>query len=65
MTKAIAGTIIILALAYVAMRLTFYVARLWDDRRRARAEVERLRAERMPLVQDRRRDEDRRRGFEA
>lgn len=30
-----------------------------DDRRRARAEVERLRAERMPLVQDRRRDDDR------
>ena len=59
MTKAIAGTIIILALAYVAMRLTFYVAGLWDDRRRARAEVERLRAERMPLVQDRSRDDDR------
>ena len=32
MTKAIAGSIIILALAYVAMRLTFYIARLWDDR---------------------------------
>ena len=59
MTKAIAGTIIIVALAYVAMRLTFYVARLWGDRRRARAEVGRLRAERMPLVQDRRRDDDR------
>lgn len=58
MTKAIAGTIIIVALAYVAMRLTFHVARLWDDRRRALAEVERLRAERMPLVQDRRRDDD-------
>ena len=59
MTKAIAGLIIIAAIAYVLMRVTFYVAGLWDDRRRARAEVERLRAERMPLVQDRRRDDDR------
>ena len=59
MTKAIAGLIIIAAVAYVLMRLTFYVAGLWDDRRRARAEVTRLRAERMPLVQDRRRDDDR------
>ena len=55
MTKAIAGTIIIVALAYVAMRLTFYVARLWDDRRRARAEVERLTAavERVRALADR------------
>ena len=59
MTKAIAGLIIIAAVAYVLMRLTFYVAGLWDDRRRARAEVTRLRAERMPRVQDRRRDDDR------
>ena len=59
MTKAIAGLIIVAAIAYVLMRVTFYVAGLWDDRRRARAEVERLRAERMPLVQDRRRDDDR------
>ena len=54
MTKAIAGLIIIAAIAYVLMRVTFYVAGLWQDRQAARREVERLKADRMPLIQDRR-----------
>ena len=53
MTKAIAGLIIVAAIAYVLMRVTFYVAGLWQDRRAARREVERLKADRMPLIQDR------------
>ena len=57
MTKAIAGLIIIAAIAYVLMRVTFYVAGLWQDRQAARREVERLKADRMPLIQDRRPDD--------
>ena len=44
----------ILAVAYVAMRLTFYVASDWTCRRADRAD-----GQETPLVQDRRRDDDR------
>ena len=58
MTKAIAGLIIIAAVAYVLMRLTFYVAGLWTRARRAEAERDRLASDRMPLIQDKRREDD-------
>ena len=44
----------ILAVAYVAMRLTFYVASDWKGRRADRTE-----GQETPLVPDRRRDDDR------
>ena len=44
----------VLAVAYVAMRLTFYVAGDWKGWRADRADRQET-----PLVQDRRRDHDR------
>ena len=44
----------VLAVAYVAMRLTFYVAGDWKGWRADRAD-----GQETPLVQDRRRDHDR------
>ena len=57
MTKAIAG-LIIAAVAYVLMRLTFYVAGLWARARDAEAERDRLASDRMPLIQDKRREDN-------
>lgn len=52
MTKAIAGAVIIAAAAYVAMRLTFWVAALVITKRDAERERDRLARDRMPQVQD-------------
>ena len=57
MTKPIAGLIIVAAAAYVLMRLTFYVAGLWARARAVEAERDRRASDRLPLIQDKRRDD--------
>ena len=59
MTRAIAGVIIVAAVAYVVTRLILLVAALVARARVAERERDQLRSERMPTVQDVRRREGR------